>query len=193
MRGMPGEPPSEARERVLQVAEQLFSERGYTAVTLRDIANALKMKQASLYHHVPGGKEELFVEVTERGLLRHKRQLEQAIAQSPPTLPEQMRAAAHWLLSQPPVNLSRMTRSDMPAIAEEHAQRLTRIAYEALLLPLVHIFVGAGLTRPDPILLAGTFLAIVEAIHDARNYTDVPGVTMMEEMIEVLLHGLKPN
>jgi AcrR family transcriptional regulator len=61
---------SESRERVLQQAEHLFSERGYAAVTLRDIAAGLGIRQASLYHHVPGGKEQLYVEVTERNLRR---------------------------------------------------------------------------------------------------------------------------
>ena len=44
-------------------------------VTMHDIASALGMKQASLYYHVPGGKEELFVEIMERSLGRHKRGL----------------------------------------------------------------------------------------------------------------------
>ena len=39
---------STARERVLGVAERIFSERGYRAVTLREIADELGMKKASL-------------------------------------------------------------------------------------------------------------------------------------------------
>ncbi|MBZ0309485.1 MAG: TetR/AcrR family transcriptional regulator, partial [Anaerolineae bacterium] len=53
------------------MAEHLFAERGYTAVTLRDIAEAVGLRHASLYHHVPGGKEALFIEVTERTMKRH--------------------------------------------------------------------------------------------------------------------------
>ena len=106
-------PASAARERVLQQAEQLFGERGYAAVTLRDIAAGLGIRQASLYHHVPGGKEALYVEVTERNLRRHHQGLELALAQAG-GMRAQLRAAARWLLSQPPMNLSRMVRSDSP-------------------------------------------------------------------------------
>jgi AcrR family transcriptional regulator len=38
---------SEARERVLAAAERLFAERGYAAVTLRDIAAAVGIRHAS--------------------------------------------------------------------------------------------------------------------------------------------------
>ena len=48
---------SEARERVLDGAAKLFTERGYAAVTLRDIAAEVGIRHTSLYHHVPGGKE----------------------------------------------------------------------------------------------------------------------------------------
>ena len=63
---------SAARERVQATAERLFAERGYKAVTLRDIAQELGIRQASLYYHFPGGKEELYVTVTERGLQAHR-------------------------------------------------------------------------------------------------------------------------
>ena len=48
---------SDAKARVLEAAETLFHTRGYKAITLRDIASAVGLNHASLYHHVPGGKE----------------------------------------------------------------------------------------------------------------------------------------
>ena len=182
---------SAARERVLDTAEQLFSERGYTAVTLRDIASTLQMQKASLYHHAPEGKEGLFVEVMKRHLTRHQRGLEEALAGTQPTLQKQLEAAAHWFLSQPPVNLARMTRSDLPALSEEHAQQLAFAAHQALLVPLGHIFVAAGITQPEPTLLAGTFISMVETVQDAQRYSDTPSAIMMEDIINVLLYGLK--
>ncbi len=137
-----------ARERVLQAAERLFTERGYAAVTLRDIAEALGIRQASLYYHAPGGKEELFVQVTERGLERHRAGLETAISQAGEELREQLRAAARWLLSQPAMNFARMLRSDMPAIRESEANRLRLIAYQSLIAPLEAAFRPALLDEP---------------------------------------------
>src|SRR5689334_2892214 len=70
---------SEARERVLNMAERLFGERGYQVVTLRDIAHEIGIRHTSLYHHFPRGKEELFVEVTTRRMHAYRAGLEDAI------------------------------------------------------------------------------------------------------------------
>ena len=46
-------PKSESRkEEIVRVAAQLFKEKGYTAVTMRDIAAKMGIKAASLYNHI---------------------------------------------------------------------------------------------------------------------------------------------
>lgn len=188
---------SEARERVLDVAERLFTERGYTAVTLRDIAAELGMRQASLYYHAPGGKEELFVTVTERGFARHRAGLEEALAAAPADLRGQLRAAAGWLLSQPPMDWGRMMRSDMPAIGETHARRLTQAADAAVMQPIARCFAAALPTADGPVnmayLLAGMFVASVGALHDVQPFTQAPHQALADQMIAVLLDGVLPR
>lgn len=190
---MHDEPMSAARERVLLVAEQQFLERGYAAVTLNDIAAALHIKKASLYHHVPNGKEALFAEVLERSLDSHARGLSDAIGHAGPTLRAQLTAVAAWLLSHPPINLARLTRADLPALSPPTAHRLTRQVYDALLAPVEHMFVAAGITRPEPGLLAGMVLFMLEALHDAQRYSTTPRAVMIDEMVTMVLHGLEPR
>ncbi len=186
---------SDSHERVLNAAERLFSERGYTAVKLRDIADALGIRQASLYHHAPGGKEQLFVDVTERSMERHRVGMEQAISQSrPDDLREQLRAAARWLLSQPPINLSRMNLSDMPAIAPSHAQRLKAAAARALLAPLEAIY-QAAIDRGEirsvyPHLMAGMFLSVIEGVQQGAPHAPVSKQEMADDVIDILLKGM---
>jgi AcrR family transcriptional regulator len=108
---------SDAYERVLNTAEQLFMQRGYTSVKLRDIANALGIKQASLYYHVPGGKEALFVAVVERNMTRHRENIQHVIADATGSWIDKMLAAADWLFSQPAMDLTRMIQSDLPALS----------------------------------------------------------------------------
>jgi AcrR family transcriptional regulator len=194
---MPVEGSSEARERVLLVAERLFSERGYSSVTLRDIATELGIRQASLYHHVPGGKEQLFVEVTERSLERSRIELERVIRQAADDLPCQLHNVAEYLLSQPPFDLARMIRSDMPAISEAHARRLTRIALNSLVIPIETAFRAARERgehqMPHERLLAGSFLAIIETVQVSQRFTPMPALEMVDLMIDVLLNGLWPR
>lgn len=58
-------PPSERREQIYQAAAQLFSDVGYRATSMRDIASALDIKAGSLYAHI-SSKEELLWEIVNR-------------------------------------------------------------------------------------------------------------------------------
>ncbi len=189
--------PSEARERLLREAERQFGERGYTAVTLREIANALQIKQASLYHHVPGGKEQLFVEVAERTFAHHRTGLEQAIAEAGPDLRIALRAVATWLLSHPPMDLVRMTYSDMPAIDPAHAQRLSWLAYSSMIAPIEAALTMAlergAIQHHNLGLVAGGLLGMIESLHAAPGDAPISRVTMAYELIDVMLDGLRPR
>ncbi|WP_172136596.1 TetR/AcrR family transcriptional regulator [Adlercreutzia sp. ZJ473] len=55
----------DARERILDEALVLFSQKGYAATTVRDIASTVGVKAASLYNHF-GGKQEIFDALIER-------------------------------------------------------------------------------------------------------------------------------
>ncbi|MFC4427808.1 TetR/AcrR family transcriptional regulator [Deinococcus navajonensis] len=50
------------REQILDSASRLFSERGYHATSMRDLAGELGMQGGSLYAHI-SGKEELLIEI----------------------------------------------------------------------------------------------------------------------------------
>ena len=56
----------DTRERLLVAAQRLFRKRGYHATGLSDILDAALAPKGSLYHHFPGGKEEVGVCVVEK-------------------------------------------------------------------------------------------------------------------------------
>ncbi len=188
-------PQHEARERVLAAAEQLFAQRGYAAVTLRDIAAAVGIRHASLYHHAPGGKEQLYIEVAERNFQRHREGLTRAIQAAEPNARMQLHAAADWLLSQPPMDLVRLTHSDLPMIAPAEAERLSRMAYDAMLSPIQQALKEAQqrgeITHPQPGLIAGGILGMVESLHAVPDLAIADSRTAMaHELIDALLQGL---
>ena len=57
--------PADTRDRVLQVAQALFAERGYRGTSLRDIAKKIGIKAPSLLHHFPS-KQQLYLAVLDR-------------------------------------------------------------------------------------------------------------------------------
>jgi AcrR family transcriptional regulator len=62
----------------VQVAAQLFREKGYERTTLNDVASALGTDRASLYYYV-GSKEELLQEIVRRVLIQNLEMAERVI------------------------------------------------------------------------------------------------------------------
>lgn len=58
----------EPREEVLDVAAGLFADRGFAATSTRDIAEAVGIRQASIYYHFSSGKEEILGELLQRSI-----------------------------------------------------------------------------------------------------------------------------
>lgn len=190
---------SDAKERVLDAAEMQFQLHGYKAVTMQEIAEALGMRQASLYYHVPQGKEQLFVQVIERRLARHQQGLREAVEAAPSKLREQLAAALAWFASQPPVNFLVMMQSDMPLLSEENNAYLTRLAYQATFGPLRQLFVEAQQRKEirvsDVDTLAGFMLSIVDGMSYIRSRQPgaPPTGQMIDTILSILLEGLYPR
>jgi AcrR family transcriptional regulator len=55
------------RDHILEAAAQIFSEKGYHAASMQDIAEAVCLQKASLYHHV-SSKQEILFDLLERAL-----------------------------------------------------------------------------------------------------------------------------
>lgn len=184
-----------ARERVLEAAEACFMARGYAAVTLRDIAAAVGIKHTSLYHHVPGGKEELFVEVVERSLDRHRRGIRDTVAAAPRSLRPRLHAVAEWFLSQSPMDLVRMTQSDIPSLSDEASARLVQLAYDSILRPVEAIFRDAyadgETTSEEAGLLAGGIVGMVQSLFSVPEHAvQISRQEMGRKLVDVFIDGV---
>lgn len=60
-------PPGSTRQRLLEVAAELFAERGYSGASLADMASRLGIRKPSLYNHIVS-KDELFMELLQRSV-----------------------------------------------------------------------------------------------------------------------------
>lgn len=189
----------DARERVLQAAETLFNEFGYTAVTVHHIAKKLDIKAASLYYHAPGGKEELFVMVMERSLERHRAGIQSALEAAGSDLSARCKAIISWFLSQGPLGYLRLLMSDLAGIDESLANRLRNLARESLTLPIVKVFEEAQrqgeISTGHPELLVSNLLSMVDGIWYASTiqHSDSSMEEMASSYIDMLLNGLRPR
>ncbi|MCF3593073.1 TetR/AcrR family transcriptional regulator [Rhodobacteraceae bacterium LMO-12] len=69
-----------SRDRVIAAAEELFTQKGFNGVSVRDIAKAAGIQPASMYHHFVS-KEELLWVVWEKGGLEMLSAFQDAVAQ----------------------------------------------------------------------------------------------------------------
>ena len=57
--------PLDRKTEIISISAQLFKEKGYSAVTMRDIAQAMNIKAASLYNHIKSKQEILILIIIE--------------------------------------------------------------------------------------------------------------------------------
>jgi AcrR family transcriptional regulator len=55
------------RDDILEAAAQIFSEKGFHAASMQDIAEAVRLQKASLYHHV-SSKQEILLAILDQTL-----------------------------------------------------------------------------------------------------------------------------
>lgn len=187
---------SDSRARVLDAAEKLFMERGYASVTMRDIANALGVKQAALYYHAPNGKEQLYREVVDRHMTHQREGLEKIMASAPEQLDAQLGAITDWLVEQAPVDLMRMVRSDAMQISETYAEELIQQVDQSMMQPIIKVIRAAQargeVRRIIPEMVAGMLLALTNwAVYfDSTSRFDRSSKVMMRQVIDLLLNGM---
>lgn len=186
----------QARERLLDVAERLFSSKGFAAVTLREIGQELSLSHASLYYHFPGGKEELFILVMKRNILRHGEALESRLESAEGDIRAALYSIAEWFVSQPPMDLIRMAQSDMPVLKPTDARKIMDLLHGQVLLRI-----HAALQKADeakeihcanPGLVSGAVVGMIESLHSVPDFA-VRGsrLDMAKEIIDILLRGLE--
>lgn len=75
---LPEHKPDGTRGMVLEAALKLFAERGYAGASIREIADAVGMRAASLYAHYPS-KEHILAELCRIGHEEHRRSIQRAL------------------------------------------------------------------------------------------------------------------
>ncbi len=177
--------------RICEVAEQHFSARGYAGVTLKEIADALSIRQPSLYHHVPGGKEALYVEVMLRACERHRIALFAVAGDQASPLAERLGRMAAWVLRQPAMDINRMMLADMPQLAPRHQRRLEEAIRSSLLAPVEQVLRDARSPLRQPLrACAGAYWALIQSLAAVKRVAPIPDEILIAQTIDLALHGI---
>jgi AcrR family transcriptional regulator len=72
------------REDILEAAAQVFRQKGFHGASMNDIAEAVNLQKASLYHHV-SSKQEILLEILDRALQLLLERISSITSQNIPT------------------------------------------------------------------------------------------------------------
>ncbi len=188
--------PGYDRDRVLEIAVQLFNEQGYDATSVADLAQRLGLTKSALYHHF-ASKEELLSVALDQALSSLEAVLDDPRAQEGPAsdrLRHVIRSATDVLVAQlPSVTLLLRVRGNSPV--EQSAlerrrlfdHRVTRLVADAQREGDVRTDVDAAVVAR---LIFGMINSVVEWY---RPGGPVDGDRLGHDIMTVALDGLQSH
>jgi AcrR family transcriptional regulator len=185
------------KDQIEQAAEQLFSERGYHATTVRDIARELRIEGGSLYSHI-SGKQDLLFQIVLRGseqFLLAAREVNAMGGSAGMRLRELMRRHLAIIAESTPRAIVYFHEWRHLDAERQAVIRDRRDAYEASVRRIIRDGVAAGeFALRDERLIGLHVLSLLNWTY--QWYT--PGgtwnaVELSDQFFELLMRGLEPR
>jgi AcrR family transcriptional regulator len=195
----------ETQKNILGVAEGLFMEFGYKAVSTRQVAKLCGISQPTLYYHF-ADKQELYVAVLLEVLRRMSRDLYNISGEVGRMLEEKLNGLAICIMQQTGRDLNvRAMLQDIASQLDEAAQlKVSEAFFRSMILPIMNTLQEAypGQAKPSGgmsvVSLAFLFLNMISTINDRRIQLDwrkmEPPETIEERAARLtgfFLHGLQ--
>lgn len=185
------------KDQIYDVAERLFSERGYHATTMREIARELAIEGGSLYSHI-SGKQELLYAIVLRGseqFLQAARDVLAAAGPAQARLRELMRRHLAIMAESTPRAIVHF--HEWHHLEPEHQAtiRARRDEYEAYVRQIIRDGVAAGEFAPHDERLIG--LSVLSLLNWTYQWY-TPGGTwnaeqLADQFFDLLARGLEPR
>lgn len=173
------------REKIRAAAVQLFSEMGYHAAPLRNIAELAGIQAASIYYHYPS-KQALLVEIMDT----HMRQLNaslEGILEQPGGVADRLyeAVASHIRLHTTHKAEFFIIDTEIRALEGEYREQILalRDQYEHLLQRLLQEGVDQGVLRPTDVKV--TSYAVIAMCTQVAAWFRTPGRLTVQQVIDI--------
>lgn len=186
---------------LLQVGLRLFSENGFHATSIRDIAKAAGVTEGLLYHYFQG-KKDLLRAIVESSVLEDRFDPYLKTAEDLPLNEVFTRIGRDILESlRKKKEIFRLMMAEARLFEKETDHFIPKLIYENNMTRF-GVFLKARMKRGEiremePILLARQFMGslvaffIFQEILLGKVVTDVPGEFFIESLVDVFLNGIK--
>ena len=155
---------SARRDELTRTAARLFAERGYHGTSLADLAEALGIQKASLYHHIDS-KEDLLWEVARAGAEAFHAALDAVPAGAPATEKIRLALRGHLRVVAEQLDAATVFTREWRALEGERRERFVaeRRRYEERIRELFREGVDGGELRTDLDVAAAALLFLSAA------------------------------
>jgi AcrR family transcriptional regulator len=184
------------KNRILDAARTVFARHGYRKASLADIVRPLGVANTAVYHHFPGGKEEIFHAVINREEHAVLTDMQQALSSSADP-PRQLRALIMAKLThfQQLRELLMVPRDVGEEVAQLYAAHETtfRASERALISALLRMGQTAGIFRSiDPDHLAKNLQTVLNRLEVPLVFEETPDKMEQEvdDLLELLFYGI---
>ncbi|NGP54180.1 TetR/AcrR family transcriptional regulator [Thioalkalivibrio sp. XN8] len=191
--------PDQTRERILDAAYKLFVDKGFAAVSMRDLAEESGVTKSLIHHHF-GSKEALWELVKERAIEAYAKgqvaELEAAEEPGPQLLHDSIERYFRFLQEHPEVaRLFAWTHLDADQSCGKLDAELVRLGAER-----IRQAQGRGLLRADvnPANVVTLFVGCCTHWFQARaHHAHWPGVgddeEFLDDFLKIVMGGLLPR
>jgi AcrR family transcriptional regulator len=190
----------QTQERLLNAAAELFSKKGYAGVSMRDIARAVGITQAAIYHHFPN-KDALYIATVTHLFEQYTLGISEKMSaiDDPAQRLELVIGAMLEAAEEDP----RFRRIYMRELLEGDEQKLAAIAENAFIAFYEPLYALMGELAPDSdsqlliFSMAGMIFHHLDVRklapylpHAAEGSTGIPSLT--RHITQLFLHGVNP-
>lgn len=182
------------KTRILREAAHIFAEKGYEGASMRDLAQALGLSKAALYHHFRS-KEAILYQISLLALSELVARGERAIEEEDPrkALLLFMEGHARYLEENRPFFVAML--QGLASLSPPHREETVRLRdrYEASLRRILQRGVEQGVFRPVDLALAGR--AVLSLLNWMIRWFKPGGPMRVEEVAreywDLVLRGLQ--
>ncbi|MGE2736823.1 TetR/AcrR family transcriptional regulator [Mycolicibacterium vaccae] len=182
---------ADTRTQIMDAFSDQLSARGYSGISLAEIARTVGIQKPSIYHHFSGGKEDLYVAVAERYIDTLQRRVQHAVNSSH-GLEDRLAALAVACTEPGPTSISFEQRvyDALGQVGEATRDRISALYVREVLAPVTEIFAEAvrtGDVTGDPEFMMNAFL------HLARAMDLATGPDAARRLVTLFLDGARPR
>lgn len=187
---------SETYDKILQTAHRLFVQKGYTATSMRQVAEEAGIGKATIYHHFPD-KQAIAMALLEKRGARMDEALELVRAEQDPRERIRVAVTAYFNSLTESLDIMQIVRREVPSGRDMMQEGVISFLQEsmALLADAVRRGTQQGVFRPvDPTQAATTLMTMVIGTF-ARTYLGGERPQLSEDaaaaLLDIYLQGIE--